>query len=658
MSSAADLVTKTVAGYAKDRRLCLTLALAFGGSAAFAYSQLKQPEVMAVHAKYTAKAPRKPAGEKKPADEGGAVAKKKSRNATIDAVFMKRMAYLLRIVVPGLNSKSSMLLCTQSTVLVARTLLSLRMARRTGDGLTAVLERSWTKFGLCLSDFFVTGVCAAITNSALKYFTNSITVEFRQLLTERVHGRYLKDRAYYKAAVLRLGNLDNADQRIVEDLNQWCHTAADLFSRTFKPALDVTLATARMGESLGYSGLAILYTYFVASGFVVRAVSPPFGKYIAQQQMLEGDFRRQHSRLITHAEEVAFLDGAQCEEEILNEKLNEVTTYSTWYYLMQFKQGIIDQYTIKYLASMVGWPVIAVPFILSDATGVEAAARYREADTLIQQASSSITDLMMVYKKVQKLAGFTARVVELIEAVDEAEGAGAGGLTVCDDAENIRFEDVDVKAPDGRLLVKGLTLDIKQGQNILVTGANGAGKTSMFRVLAGLWPAAAGNVVRPASEVNESGEVSLFYVPQRPYLVSGTLRDQVMYPARKGGAGPTEKLDREVRSCLERVGLAGLVDKNPEGLDHAPHDWADVLSGGEKQRVGLARLLFHAPRFAILDEATSAMTIEGEAKLYDEILAQGTTVFSIAHRKELRRFHQTRVDLAADGTGAFQKTKL
>jgi ATP-binding cassette subfamily D (ALD) protein 3 len=190
-----------------------------------------------------------------------------------------------------------------------------------------------------------------------------------------------------KAAVLRVGNLDNADQRIADDLHQFCYTLSDLFARTFKPLLDVVLSTHRMGENMGYRGLLILYAYFLTSGLVIKRISPPFAEYIAKTQRLEGDFRRAHSRLITHAEEVAFLDGARREEQILNSRLQKVTSWTRFYHYLQWKQGVVDQWLVKYLASMIGWPVLAFPF-LADKTNrpiAELAALYRESDTLIQR---------------------------------------------------------------------------------------------------------------------------------------------------------------------------------------------------------------------------------------------------------------------------------
>lgn len=695
--------------------------------------------------------------------------------AGVDATFVKRMAFILRIVVPSITSKEAMLLAIQSLMLISRSFISLRIARKGGDGLQAVMERSWKKFFLVLGDFFVSGVAASVVNSALKYLTNSITVAFRQRLTTYVHLRYLADRAYYRAAVLRVGNLDNADQRIVEDLNQFCHTAADLFGRTFKPLLDVVLSTLRMGENMGYGGLSVLYAYFFLSGAVIRAASPPFSEYIARTQKLEGDFRRMHSRLITHAEEVAFLDGARRERAILDEKLESTTTWSQFYFYLQFKQGVIDQYFVKYFASMIGWPVLAFPFLLTDKPPAEIAARYRESDTLIQSASSSIGDLMMVYKKLQRLAGFTARVVELLEAVDtyhtESGDAGAGkskgapragagkGIEEAADGDErggvfappgtgppagshpggggggdggvksmvaafesqqkqtfswkprgekspesprspashagtrtsgmkpargggiitglaqdgVRFDGVTVYSPDGRLLVKDVTFALKPGENLFVTGANGAGKTSLFRVLAGLWAPSAGTVTRPDVVVpgrsNTSGGAGaaapfqVFYVPQKPYLVSGSLRDQVMYPLKSGcasgaGAGDAAARDEEVLEALRRVNLLKLVEAQPQGLDHAPHDWADVLSGGEKQRVGLARLYFHKPAYAVLDEATSAINPDEEGAFYGHLGTLGITAFSIAHRMELKRFHHQHLHFHADGTGGWTMSRI
>jgi|TARA_B110000483_G_scaffold243106_1_gene331335 ATP-binding cassette subfamily D (ALD) protein 3 len=674
-----DVASRVYDSYKRDKKLCYTFLIALSGVTALVVHETSAATGLMKNKNGSLGDFRKNKKEKKQINiKNKNVAKKERSSAAVDEQFLSNLVQLGKIVLPSWRCKSVFLLSTQTVMLISRSYISLRIARKGGEGLQAVMERSWNHFLFALADFYVCGIAASVVNSSLKYLTNSITVNFRHNLTKHVHEKYLSNRQYYKHAVLRKGNLDNADQRITDDLNMWCATSADLFSRTFKPLLDVILSTKRMSESMGYKGLTILYSYFFFSGHVIRFFSPPFSDYIQETQKKEGDFRRSHSRLISHAEEVAFLDGAEREKEILNGKLNQLTAWSQYYFFRQFIQGVLDQYFIKYGASMIGWPVLAFPFLLAkDMEEKELVARYREADTLIQNASSSIGDLLMVYKKLQKLSGFTSRVVDLLHSVEsgeeekekEIEGRSNGIVRTSSNDDEIEFQNVTVFSPDNRLLIKDVSLKIRRGESLFITGANGAGKTSLFRVLAGLWEASEGVVLRPRnglksikSEGGDDGDVSsLFYVPQRPYLVTGSLRDQILYPAKqKSDEDEIDKDDERILECLARVNLVKLLKKGDRsvGLDRLEHDWNDVLSGGEKQRIGLARLYFHAPRFAILDEATSAINPDEEGALYEEFEKNNITVFSIAHRMELKRFHKKHLHFKADGKGNWTLKKI
>ena len=207
-----------------------------------------------------------------------------------------------------------------------------------------------------------------------------------------------------------------------------------------------------------------------------------------------------------------------------------------------------------------------------------------------------------------------------------------------------------MRQPDGRLLVRDLTLRVARGRSVLVTGPNGAGKSSLLRALKGLWPLDAGAVrvhVAPSE---------LHFVPQTPYLVCGTLRDQLLYPH-----APLLVDDRDVdlrayeqqeAKCAECLLAAGL-DATTAGRRAWRAEY-DELSGGEKQRLGLARLFYRANdrTVAVLDEVTSAVNAEEQASLHERLLGCGATLISVAHRPEVRRFHKEEVRLAGDGTWA------
>lgn len=265
-------------------------------------------------------------------------------------------------------------------MLIARTLISIRMAKLGGDGISAVAQRSWKIFAISLTDFGFTGVIAAVVNSALKYLSNLLSIYFRQRLTRHVHEAYLRNRNYYKAAVLahamkvrqeqeekaaaeaaavakgdkdmtptaseakearlvrtqsvvareniviaKSSKVSNADARVTQDLNDFCGVFSDIYSRTFKPALDMVLCTHQLANSLGYTGPIALYSYFILAGAALRTVVPPFSRLLAEQNELEANFRRSHNRLITHAEEVAFLNGGMREKQILNDELKKVS---------------------------------------------------------------------------------------------------------------------------------------------------------------------------------------------------------------------------------------------------------------------------------------------------------------------------------------------
>ena len=205
---------------------------------------------------------------------------------------------------------------------------------------------------------------------------------------------------------------------------------------------------------------------------------------------------------------------------------------------------------------------------------------------------------------------------------------------------------VSYHSPAGQVLGRHLELQLAPStRGVLVTGPSGCGKTSLLRVVCGLWRPSQGKVVLRPSHVGRGG---VFFVPQRPYITSGSLREQVLYPQEQLSDGGNVG---HLQHIMELVGLGYLVEQH--GWEACGVEWENILSGGEQQRLGLARVLYHRPAWAVMDESTSALDLELEVQCMGACAKAGIRFVSVGHRGSLRQFHDVELRLLGDGAGGF-----
>lgn len=592
--------------------------------------------------------------------EASATARKR---VELNSEFFRNLWRLLKIVIPGWKCKELRLVISHSFFLVIRTLISLYVAELDGRLVSSLIRGKGKEFFKGIVWWMIVAVPATFTNSMLSYHQCKLALQYRTRLTSYLHNRYLSNMTFYSLSALD-DRIKNADQLITDDVSRFSNSLAELYSNLAKPILDIIIYNYSLSRSVGGEGLFMMSLMVQLSANVMRALTPPFGKYVAEEARLEGEFRFQHSRLIDNSEEIALYNGHEAEKDTLDKGYFTLIKHVNRILRRRLYHGVMEDFVIKYFWGALGLMLCSVPVFFK----IPGQALHNLGDRtesfvtnrrMLLSSSDAVGRVMFSYKEITELAGYTSRVSSLLTVMDDlqagrfekklvfsastAENAAVlsnRGTTI--ESPDIEFIDVPIVSPNGDILVQKLNFHVKPGHHLLIVGPNGCGKSSLFRILGGLWPVYGGTVRKPSYS-------DIFYIPQRPYLSRGTLRQQIIYPDSLRQMRVKGITDQDLLGYLKAVDIAQLIDR-PRGWD-AEDEWRDVLSVGLQQRVAMARLFYHKPKYAILDECTSSVTLEVEKSMYDTAKELGVTLMTVSHRRSLWRYHGW--ILQFDGAGGY-----
>ncbi|UKP00612.1 ABC transporter ATP-binding protein/permease [Nostoc sp. UHCC 0870] len=457
--------------------------------------------------------------------------------------------------------------------------------------------------------------------SLKNYIQAQISLDWRKWLTSDYFQQYFAKQSFYQLQVN--AEIDNPDQRLAEDIKNVTQRLVALF----------VIFLDSLVQLIGFIGVLWLISPFLMYSLVTYAVvgtlvtTLVFGKVLVginlEQIKREADFRYGLVRVRENAEAIAFYNGQTQESQQLKQRFSQVFANFRRLINWQFRLNVF-QNGYQFLTFILPFLILA-PRIFSRELEIGAVTQSQAAFERVGLA------LGLIITQFNQISALVAGVERLTEISNSMEREPQGEIQLVENTE-INIKNLTLEIPQKANLIQDLSLTVKPGESLIIVGESGVGKTSLLRAIAGLWLHGEGIIERPAND-------SLLFLPQRPYITWGSLRQQLTYPQTATNIPPEILL-----KTLQQVHLPDLTQLHG-GLDTVI-DWSRVLSLGEQQRLAFARLLLIQPKYAILDESTSALDEETEASLYQQLQQTSVTYISVGHRSTLLNYHQLVLELS------------
>jgi vitamin B12/bleomycin/antimicrobial peptide transport system ATP-binding/permease protein len=515
------------------------------------------------------------------------------------------------------------------------------------------------------------------------YLFSSLKIRWRRWMTSRFLDQWLGDRAHYLGQLDALHG-DNPDQRISEDIRSFVFTSLDLFMQLLSALIGFTafvviLWTLSDGPptplglpppvnlpgsiawlNLVYhtlwnayqTSMAFLtsipghlvwfcFLYAWLGSWLVNKVGRPIIGLAYEQEKLEADFRFGLIRLRENSESTALIAGEPAERRTLGASFTRIVG--------NFNARLVKQIHLNAFKAVYFRLSDSVPLLLSAPrffAGTISLGQLTQLTGAFGRVQSCLNLFINSYETIAGWWAVTQRLDGFMRGIEHAQELRAQQSKVYSSGkvgQELVVNNLALFRPNGEPLLDPVNFTVTPSDSVLITGPSGCGKSTLLRALAGLWPYEKGFVHLPRP-------FRCMVMPQRPYLPIGTLRAAVCYPEP-----PDTFSDHEVRTSLALAQLPSVASR----LDQEGH-WSQLLSGGEQQRVALARVFLHKPDWLFLDEATSAMDEVAEHAFYLSLRATlpNITYLTIAHRSTLRAVHARHFSVLTREEGTHHLTEV
>lgn len=473
---------------------------------------------------------------------------------------------------------------------------------------------------------YFSGFCVGIPIVAMyKYVQDYLGMRWREWMTHQFMSNYFQNRMYYE--IEAQGQIDNPDQRIMEDIRSFTRTSL-LFLLILLGSLMDLISFSGILWSKSALLVGVVLAYSIVGTGLTALISRRLVRLNFNQLRFEADFRYSLVHTRDNAESIAFYQGEEPEIKQIGHRFREV--------LRNFSLLIGWQRNLSFFTTAYSYLPMVLPFLVLFPLYFGNKIEYGD----MVQANFAFTQvyaaLSLIVAQIEPITTFAAGVQRLGTFAETIapDQAPTAGITF-QKADRFGLDHLTLMTPNRqRTLIQDLTLMPQNRANLLVVGQSGIGKSSLLRGVAGLWTQGQGIIKRPPLS-------KIFFLPQRPYMLLGSLHDQLVYP----------KLEKEIsETALREVLTTVRLEDLPErvGGFGVQLDWADVLSLGEQQRLAFARLLINQPGYAVLDEATSALDVDNETNLYNCLKQRQINYISVGHRPSIINFHDLVLQLQAN----------
>jgi len=509
-----------------------------------------------------------------------------------------------------------------------------------GSGDTRSLEQRTAEYNEILNEFLVFAFLYLLNRAVMVLSMYGFEIYFRKYLTDRLMSRYFKINNFYH--LTKKPQIDNPGMRICDDVGNFSGNILSVIDEQVARAYMLCLISVSMYQE--YTPLMLCPAYGFVFLVLILLIAPGLIQAYTALIANNAKFREGLVQVNENAECIAFCDAGTHEENVLYTRFHRVIS-STW------SQAMYDL-MIDIFTNAATWGGKCIPYIILSKMYLVSDAEYDQigkSSEVVRKVDSGMEMLLMALltffkgdNLVRTAKAFSSlqRIHALMEFFEyhedqieeERSSIEYGG-------KSLSIRKVCVETPSGKELVQNLKVKLAPGESILITGPSGVGKSSLLRVLSGLWKTQSGSIKLPYKDL-------VMFAPQTAYIPAlprkdNTLRNQVLFP---NTLNPV--CNSDIEEVLKLVNLEHLVGK--KGMTTTA-DWRACLSGGERQRLVMARILIAQPRMVFLDEATSALDPDNERLLYDALQDSGATYVTVAHGDSLYQYHSHILQLQPRG---------